>query len=237
MKIKTFFSSFWDIYSVAYDIIGKIDPHARMDNRVASILLKMFNGTFLDAGCGTASLIQTIISKSKHCKIFGIDVSKGMLSIASRKFRATNKVKLLHADLNAPLPFPNEFFDGIACVHVINYLSNPRQVCTEFHRILKKGGILVLVSFIKKLNFNKFMKHYRDLIREYGKKHGIKAFFLIFFFIIILACNLPIKIGYGIKYYNEEKIDELMTNLNFNKIFSERTYADHSILICYEKEK
>ena len=41
------------------------------------------------------------------------------------------------------LPYANNTFDTIIASLVIHYLKNPETALKEFHRVLKKGGILI----------------------------------------------------------------------------------------------
>jgi SAM-dependent methyltransferase len=48
-------------------------------------------------------------------------------------------------DLNQdPLPFPDEHFDGITFLAVLEHVFDPYTVIREIHRVLRPGGELVL---------------------------------------------------------------------------------------------
>lgn len=48
-------------------------------------------------------------------------------------------------DLNRPLPFASATFDGVYAFSVLEHLDDTFAVLGEFHRIVKAGGILVLL--------------------------------------------------------------------------------------------
>lgn len=50
------------------------------------------------------------------------------------------------ADLNKPLPFPDNFADSVFLFNVIYILEDPAAVLKEINRILKPGGKLFLTS-------------------------------------------------------------------------------------------
>ena len=42
------------------------------------------------------------------------------------------------------LPFPNDLFDLVLCTQMLEYAPEPACVISEIHRILKRGGVLLL---------------------------------------------------------------------------------------------
>ena len=50
------------------------------------------------------------------------------------------------ADLNKPLPFPDNFADSVFLFNVIYILENPSMTLREINRILKPGGRIFLTS-------------------------------------------------------------------------------------------
>ena len=49
-------------------------------------------------------------------------------------------------DMNAPLPFPDECFDGVVCQEGIEHLEHPAAFLRECARVLRKGGPLWLTT-------------------------------------------------------------------------------------------
>jgi len=44
------------------------------------------------------------------------------------------------------IPMPDNSFDAIMCIEVIEHIPNPLLAFKEFHRLLKPGGILILTA-------------------------------------------------------------------------------------------
>jgi SAM-dependent methyltransferase len=93
-------------------------------------------GRLLDIGCGLGYFLQAIKpfcseiqgieisdSQSLFCKKLGLDVLTGVLT---------------------DLDLPSESFDVVTMWDVIEHLANPMDYLVEIHRILKRGGLVVV---------------------------------------------------------------------------------------------
>lgn len=67
------------------------------------------------------------------------------------------KVKLIQTDVEAnhwldvasdveALPFPDKLFDAIVCILVLHHVQRPRTALSEFSRILKPDGVLIVIE-------------------------------------------------------------------------------------------
>ena len=106
---------------------------------ILSFLGNIKNKKILDAGCGSG--IRSKILARKGAKVIGVDISKNMLDIA-REYCKGLKIRFDKASIDK-LPYKNNSFDIIIASLVIHYLKNPNKAFKEFHRVLKKGGILI----------------------------------------------------------------------------------------------
>lgn len=235
--MKNLFTRFyWDIYSFAYGLVDDLHPHKEINNKIIEILAANSSLKFLDVGCGTGGLIALLNEKLENSEIYGIDISSSMLRLALQRIstkRKSNKIKLICSDINMGIPFPNNFFDTITCVHVINYVNNPNFVCREFERTLKKNGNLVIVTFKNNMSFQKFKRYHEHLIRTVNR--GLfDVLFLPQRYLILTFCNLPIRLGYNINYYDDDAMDKFVGH-KFKRIKSETVYLGCSNLIHYKK--
>lgn len=98
------------------------------------------NETVLDIGGGTGKLAAYL---SGHCKIvYVLDESQGMLSMVKE---ATNIIPVLGDALNTD--FDGESIDVITVSDVLHHIENQDKLIEEIHRLLKKGGKLVILDF------------------------------------------------------------------------------------------
>ena len=54
------------------------------------------------------------------------------------------EIPFVHADLDQPLPFDEGVFDVAILVEAIGYLETPSHLLSEFHRIIRPGGAIVI---------------------------------------------------------------------------------------------
>lgn len=136
----------WGGYAVCYDALNELRPYQELQQAVATELGSLTGQRLLDAGCGTGNLIQILLRERwQGMEIWALDFSEEMLRRAEQKNQAIS-VHFLRADLNQSLPFPDEFFDKIVSVNTLYAIKSPVEALTEFARVLKREGSLVLVT-------------------------------------------------------------------------------------------
>jgi ubiquinone/menaquinone biosynthesis C-methylase UbiE len=102
------------------------------------------NSTVLDLGCGTGSLMASLVNDWSGLRVVGIDISEEMLRLAVRKIKPENALAL--ADAHG-LPFRKESFDLIVCCNSFHFLSCPKSALTEMMRILRPSGRIVITDW------------------------------------------------------------------------------------------
>ena len=111
----------------------------------------------LDICCGTGDLaIAFAEARPGLEKIVGIDFSDEMIKLAERKYRKyritrptvenTPEIEWLSCDAEK-IPFPSESFDYAGCAFGLRNTQAPQAVLKEAHRLLRPGGILVILEF------------------------------------------------------------------------------------------
>lgn len=110
--------------------------------KIASYLLWKFNPKrVLDIGCAKEYLV--LLFKNKGIESYGVDISEYAISHAPEKV----KKFLFKVDIEKEkLPFPDNFFDGITIIEVLEHLYNFEFALKECKRVLKKGGFLFVTT-------------------------------------------------------------------------------------------
>ena len=77
-------------------------------------------------------------------RLFSLDKETSYINIAQQPLHAESDNEFIVADnLSA---FKNESLDVIFCMHVLEHLTNPELIFTDFQRTLKKGGYLIIAT-------------------------------------------------------------------------------------------
>jgi ubiquinone/menaquinone biosynthesis C-methylase UbiE len=98
----------------------------------------------LDAGCGPGSLVEQLAIGGY--RVSAMDAAEGMLRQARARVEAAAPLHPVQFSLGdiEQLPYPDASFDLVCSTGVIEYLKDDAQVLTEFRRVLRPGGFLVL---------------------------------------------------------------------------------------------
>lgn len=143
----------FDSIAVRYDLLNhllsfNIDKLWRK-NAIAK--LRAFNPhSILDIATGTADF-AIAAARIENAAVTGIDISEGMLGAGRIKVNRKNlsgRITLLKAD-SENMPFNNNTFDAATIGFGIRNFGNPARGLSEIHRVLKPGGIIVVLEFSK----------------------------------------------------------------------------------------
>jgi len=102
------------------------------------------NDKILDFGCGPGSFLKYLIKKTpKNVELFGCDINTVAINKNIKNKQLKNvKFKVIAKDRK--LPYPNNFFDVVYLLDVIEHTTKPEFMLREINRVLKDSGKLVL---------------------------------------------------------------------------------------------
>lgn len=128
-----------------------------------TIIQRIEKGILIDIGSGTGFLSIEIAKRAAHLKIYGIDLSKKMVEIATRNARGIKNVqfKFGHA---AKLPFEDGSIDFIVSTGSFHHWKDPIKIFNECYRVLKREGEGWIYDGCSDLP----NKEVNELLRRYG---------------------------------------------------------------------
>ncbi len=152
-KIVTMFDDIAKTYDVANRVLSfGVDKGWRKEacNLTFDKYGKQNIDSILDVACGTGDMCEywDKIAKEQSImidKITGIDPSVGMLEEAKKKGLNANFIKGEAKDL----PCKEERADILSISYGLRNVVDRKEGLTEFHRVLKPEGLLVILEFTK----------------------------------------------------------------------------------------
>jgi len=136
---------YWSKFAHGYDegvdyIVGKA-----IQQEIVKRLSEEYNlGDVVEFGCGTGYFTK-VIAQNAEC-VIATDLSDEMLEVARTQLKAFQNITIQKADCEN-VSFPSGKFDTVFMANVIHFIENPFEALQESYRILKDGGLLLLVDY------------------------------------------------------------------------------------------
>jgi ubiquinone/menaquinone biosynthesis C-methylase UbiE len=153
--------------------IGDTERKLRFKNVQSK--LKIEKGKFLDMGCGEGFVLNEAYLRG--FEPYGVDIAYN-LSSENSKFNFF-KGNIFEAN------FPDKFFSAVYMDSVLEHVLNPMETLHELRRILKPGGVILIIvpnedSFdnyvIKKIRSVTFQSHKYSKIKPFITPYHIHGF-------------------------------------------------------------
>jgi ABC-2 type transport system ATP-binding protein len=101
-------------------------------------------GEVIEFGCGTGYFTKAIAKNAHH--VLATDLSDEMLEAAKVHLEEFQNVTLQKADCEST-SYPSGNFDTVLMANLLHVVEYPLKVLRESRRILKDGGLLIVVSY------------------------------------------------------------------------------------------
>ena len=136
---------YWGRFASSYDSDGEyVVGRAILQAIVERLLNEQSLGNAVELGCGTGYFTKAIAQRARH--VVATDVSDEMLAVAEMQLANYRNVTVQKADC-AHTSFRAESFDSVVMVNLLHILAEPLGCLLESHRILRRGGRLIVVGF------------------------------------------------------------------------------------------
>src|ERR1700752_828263 len=95
---------------------------------------------WLDVGCGTGALTQTILAQAAPAEVHGVDPSDGYLAVA--RAQVHDPRASFQPGKAGELPFAADSFDVVVSSLVLNFVPNVEGAMAELRRVTKPDGTI-----------------------------------------------------------------------------------------------
>ncbi len=153
-KIVAMFDEIASTYDVTNRILSMgIDKSWRRKacDRTLQLLDRNDDLTVLDVACGTGDMLQwwkerAEVSGAKIGRFIGVDPSEGMLKVAREKVDYADFIVAKAQEM----PVEENTADILSISYGIRNVVDRQEAIDEFHRVLKPGGMVVILEFTKR---------------------------------------------------------------------------------------
>ncbi len=128
----------------------------------------------LDVATGTGDFALEAL-KLNPDRVYGIDISKGMLSKGKEKIKKLghdDKINLDYGD-SENIPFDSDFFDGVTVAFGVRNFENLNRGLSEIKRVLKPGAKAIILEFSKPKQFpvkQLYHFYFHTILPQLGKR-------------------------------------------------------------------
>ena len=107
-------------------------------------------GPFLDVATGTGDMLLAMKKENPEARVIGVDPAVKMVEVARKKIkkRRVEDALLVIAD-GEELPLKDRSVSGVTIAFGIRNIPDRKKALAEMARVLKKGGVLVILEFSK----------------------------------------------------------------------------------------
>jgi len=135
------YDRFYTLFARVYDLAVKVLPVWK--SWLKQALPHIQGPKVLEVSFGTGYLLGQYADRFET---HGIDYNEKMVSVAGENLKKKGiEAELQQANVES-LPYPDETFDCIVNTMAFTAYPDGRKAMSEFHRVLKQGGKLVLID-------------------------------------------------------------------------------------------
>jgi SAM-dependent methyltransferase len=133
---KDFYAEYYQIEDKHWWFIGRRQIFLQVLDKYLAARRQGDPRRILDVGCGTGTMIQYL---ARYGQAEGIDMDADAVQFCYQ--RGVSQVQQV---TGLPLPFPDDSFDLITALDVLEHIEDDRAMLRELHRILRPGGLFLL---------------------------------------------------------------------------------------------
>lgn len=97
--------------------------------------------TVLDLGCAGGFMAEALTDRG--AQVTGIDPAAQAITAATARAKHMDQSIQYDVGVGEALPYPDDYFDAVVCVDVLEHVADLNKVLAEVARVLKPGGIFL----------------------------------------------------------------------------------------------
>lgn len=121
----------------------------RWSSRLAALFLDFAQvgdaDRVLDVGCGTGSLVNGILERTRRARVVGIDPAEAFVEFARARFAGARATFDCGSAFH--LPYPDASFDHSLSLLVFQFLKQPGAAAAEMRRVTRSGGTVAACTW------------------------------------------------------------------------------------------
>jgi ubiquinone/menaquinone biosynthesis C-methylase UbiE len=159
---------YWSKFAYIYDENQKyVVGEAILKSIIGRLSQESGLGTLIEFGCGAGFFTKALAKNAR--RVIATDLSDELLEIAEKQLREYQNVIVEKADCENS-KYPEGEFDTVVMANLVHVIQHPLMAIQESHRILKDGGLLLVISFTTyTMNWFERLKMGIRFLRTWGK--------------------------------------------------------------------
>ncbi len=120
----------------------------------------------LDLGCGRGR-VAGHLARTTGANVTGLNIDAVQLKSAeefAERERLDTKCRFMNSSFNEPLPFGDDSFDAIYEIQALTYATNKESLFQEMFRVLKPGGKLAFLDWVRYEAYDETNPQHLDLM-------------------------------------------------------------------------
>ncbi len=99
----------------------------------------------LDVGCGNGYVLSRYASCGAEAH--GIDLTEAAVLLSRRRFELAGLSGEFQCSRDEAIPYRDDYFDIVCAMGVLHHVADPRPLVAEMRRVLKPGGLCILMLY------------------------------------------------------------------------------------------
>lgn len=131
--------------------LGQRYWHHRRFSEVGK-LIEPTGGKILDIGSADGTFTKIVLDRAKADLVVGVDILPSSVAYAQKRFIKNKKLQFKIADAEH-LPFPDNEFDAVFALEILEHVFDYRKVLAEIKRVSQKDAYMIFLVPTENLLF------------------------------------------------------------------------------------